>query len=438
MSNTGGTIGILTTFRDFDPAYSLCGVVDIQLKMFTDHGYKPKLFVTKGFKPQRNALKAEVCELPDQVRQNTVTVDKSFDDDVQNLLNAYREQMKDVSVVITHDIIYQPDALKHNVALRMYAEERPDLCFLHWIHSATSPYRLADLVGHFVDKCKEVVKKPFPRSYYVFFNDWSIPRIAREYGIGENVVQIVHHPTDYFTFAKYEPYSVEYCKKYDLLNKDFVMAYPARLDNGKQLEYGIKMLGALHNNGFSTHFIAIDFHSSSGDPKDPKFQYRNFLKQVAKDWNSEISFTSEFKPESKVRVPDGVIRDLFDISNVFFMSSVSESYSLVTQEAAMSNNLLVLNRNFPPFRDIFGNDAIFWPANSGVDVANICEGATTVNYNGQEREDFGKLALEVAANANSKQNRMRRRLLATRNPDYVFTHELEPLLTSIKEDTKCY
>lgn len=430
---TGG-IAIVTDFRSDDHAYSLCNVVNEQLGMFLDHGYQPKMLVTKGYKPARNALKATVCELPDQVRQNTVSVDATFHEDVDNLLNAFREHLKDVEVVITHDTIYQPASLKHSVALRAYAAERKDIYFLHWIHSATSPYRLADLVGKFPEKYKEVVKEKFPRSYYIFFNDWSIPRIAREYQVGENLVKVVHHPTDYYKYAKFEQYSIDLCREKKLLEKDYVMTYPARLDNGKQLEYGIKLIGSLKRLGFSSHFVAVDFHSSSDNPNDPKFKYRNFLKDVAADWDADITFTSEFKPESKVRVPEGVVRDLQDISNIFFMSSVSESYSLVTQEAIMSNNLAILNRNFPPFRELFGPEAIFWPCNSNVDIANITDGETKVNYHGREKEDFLSLAKEVVANTMNKQNKLRRKLLATRNPDYVFTHELEPLIKGIVQD----
>lgn len=431
--STGG-IAIFTDFRGDDYAYSLCNVVNDQLGMFLEHGYQPKLLVTKGYKADRNALKATICEIPDQVRQNKVVVDETFHQDVDNLLESIREHLKDVSVVITHDTIYQPAALKHSIALRAYAAERPDLHFLHWIHSATSPYKLSSLVNIFPAKYKEVVKTKFPRSYYIFFNNWSIPRIAREYDIPEHLVKVVHHPTDYFKFAKFEEYSIELCKTKKLLEKDYVMTYPARLDNGKQLEYGIKLMGSLKRLGFSSHFIAVDFHSSSNDPNDPKFKYREYLKGVAQDWDVDVTFTSEFKPESKVRVPEGVVRDLQDISNVFFMSSVSESYSLVTQEAIMSNNLVILNRNFPPFRELFGPEAIFWPANADVDPINIAEGAVKVDYHGKEEEDFLNLAKEVVANTINKQNRLRRKLLATRNPDYIFTHELEPLIKGIKED----
>lgn len=427
-------VGILTTFRSFDPAYSLCVVTNEQIGMFIDHGYGVKLLATKGYKGAKNSLKATICELPDQIRQNTVSVDATFNEDVDNLLQSYREHLKDVDVVITHDIIYQPDALKHNVALRAYAAERKDIHFLHWIHSATSPYRLANLVGKFPEKYKEVIKERFPRSYYIFFNDWSIPRIAREYQVGENLVKVVHHPTDYFKFAKFEQYSIDLCREKKLLEKDYVMTYPARLDNGKQLECGIKLIGSLKRLGFSSHFIAVDFHSSSDDPRDPKFKYRNFLKEVAQDWDADVTFTSEFRPESKVRVPEGVVRDLQDISNIFYMSSVSESYSLVTQESIMSNNLVILNRNFPPFRELFGPEAIFWPVQSNVDIVNITDGETKVDYHGKEKEDYLNLAKEVVANTLNKQNRLRRKLLATRNPDYIFTHELEPLLKAIKQD----
>lgn len=425
-------IAILTTFRDDDPAYSLCNVVNDQLKMLVSHGYEPKVLVTEGFKPSRGYghERVKILHMPDQNRANTASVDETFDEDTQKLLKAYREHLKDVNIVITHDIVYQTDALKHNVALRLYQKEREDLRFLHWIHSATSPLALAELRPYFKEEYQKVAQNMFPHSYYVFFNDWSVPRIAREYGVGTELVKVVHHPTDYMEYAKFDEDTKDYVRKHNLLDLDYLIIYPARLDTGKQLEYPIKLVGALNQLKYKAKFIAVDFHSSSDDPKDPKYIYRKKLKDIAREWSADILFTSEDKPEWKVRVPQTVISDLTRLSNVFFMSSSSESYSLVTQEAGMDGNLLITNRNFPPFVDIFGQGVLEFPCTSNLNILDRTDGETKTELN--EEEAYEELAKLVIVNTQlHKQETTRRMLLQTRNPDYIFERELEPLFGDV-------
>lgn len=430
------TIAIATTFRSDDEAYSLCNVANDQIKMLVSHGYTPKVLVTKGFKPERSYAQATLCEQPDQGRANSFSVDDSFNKDVDALLESYREHLADVDIVITHDIVYQTDALKHNIALRMYQQERKDIRFLHWIHSATSPLALAKLRPYFKEEYQKVIQNSFPYSYYVFFNDWSVPRIAREHGVGEEFVKVVHHPTDYMSFARFSDESKEFINKHGLLSTDYLIVYPARLDNGKQLEYPIKLTGALKKLGYNAKFVAVDFHSSSDNPDDPKYQYRKKLKEIAREWGvgSDVLFTSEDRPEWKVRVSHGVVSDLMDISNVFFMSSSSESYSLVTQEAAMKGNLLIVNKNFPPFVDIFGHGLLEFPCTANVNILERSDGETKTAFNSGEESEYERLAKMVVVNTKlHKQEITRRKLLQTRNPDYIFERELEPLFGELLE-----
>lgn len=423
-------IAILTTFRDFDEVYSLCGVVRDQIKMLVTHGYKPKVLVTEGFKPTEVYTEDLLCHLPDQNRANTASVDETFNEDVQKLLEAYRVHLKDVKIIITHDIVYQTDALKHNVALRLYQKEREDLRFLHWIHSATSPLALAELRPYFKEEYKKVAQNMFPYSYYIFFNDWSVPRIAREYGVGKELVKVVHHPTDYMEYAKFDEDTKDFVKKHSLLDVDYLIIYPARLDTGKQLEYPIKLIGTLKKMRYNAKFVAVDFHSTSDDPKDPKYIYRKKLKDVAREWGADILFTSEERPEWKAGVPRSVVSDLTRLSNVFFMSSASESYSLVTQEAAMDGNLLITNQNFPPFIDIFGQGVLEFPCTSNLNILDRTDGETKTQFN--EQEAYDELAKLVIVNTQfHKQETTRRMLLQTRNPDYIFERELEPLFRDV-------
>lgn len=347
-------------------------------------------------------------------------------------------------------MIYQPDALKHRLALaHAHHHALPHLRFMHWIHSATSPYRISALRGDMPQTYRDAAKDVFPNSFYIFMNEWSRPRIGREFGVAEHLVRIIPHPTDYFNFAKYDKDSIKLIHDKKLHEVDYVAVYPVRLDRGKQVQCVIKAMASLKKHDMSVRLVVVDFHSNSKDPKDPKFQYRQELKEIATDWglnSDELTFTSEYQDSWDLEVPSTVVADLFDISNVFVMPSASESFSLITQEAAMKGNLLVLNRHFPPFREMFGQAAIHWPFDSAVNVADHVEGETTVNYDARdesgnyinpkkalenEKEDYMKLAKNIIANTINKQNQTRRVLLAERTLETVFRKHFEPQLEDI-------
>lgn len=449
-------VAILTTFRADDPAYSLCNVTNDQLKMLVGGGYKPVVLVTKGFQAGRmfNHPDVELRYLPDQRRSNAIDQnlikDQAFQKDVDALSEAFINTLRDIDVVITHDVIYQPDALKHRLALaHAHHHALPQLRFMHWIHSATSPYRMSALRGDMPQAYRDAAKDVFPNSFYIFMNEWSRPRIGREFGIAETFVRIIPHPTDYFNFAKYDKDTIKLIHDKKLHEVDYVAVYPVRLDRGKQVQCVIKTMASLKKHDATVRMVVVDFHSNSKDPGDPKFQYRQYLKEIATDWGlnqDELTFTSEYLSDWDLEVPSSVVADLFDISNVFIMASASESFSLVTQEAAMKGNLLVLNRHFPPFREMFGQAAIHWPFPSAVNILDHVEGETTVNYGAKdesgnyvnpqqaeknEREDYMKLAKNILASSINKQNITRRTLLANRTLETVFRRNFEPQIEDL-------
>ena len=166
-------ICIQTNFTENDPAYSLCNVVSDQVKMLVMHGYKPVVIVADGFTRTGVFEDEEHIELkyiPRVACHNEIRKDESFDSDVDALTIAFEEALKDVDVILSHDLIYQASSLKHNMACRRIAEKYPKILWYHWIHSATSPYTLNALRPIFQDAYLSLIEKKFPNSYPVFLN----------------------------------------------------------------------------------------------------------------------------------------------------------------------------------------------------------------------------------------------------------------------------
>lgn len=436
-NGTGKKVAIFTTFTSADPAYSLNRVVEDQIKMLLRGGYEVKVLVAQGFQAVGVYKHVELVEIPNVPCHNELRKDETFDEDVQSLSDALKTALLDVEVVLTHDIVYQPACLKHNFAARKFAQDNPSVRWLHWIHSATAPYRLQALTGMFTDAYLDLVRKEFPNSYYIFFNDYSKPRIAENFGISEDKVKTVHHPIDLCGFFSTDPLATRFIEDKQLYLADAVCIYPCRLDRGKQVEYVIKTMAMLKDFGLSVRVVVMDFHSTAGD----KVKYRDELKSTGIDWglnSRELSFTSEYDPAWMVQAPSKVVRDLQMFANVFIMPSVSESYSLVTQEAAALGKVLVLNFDFPPFRDIFGSGAIFRKYSSNIDVMTGMDGDTSTKYgpgnaSDQERKFHEKnyhreTAGMIANRLLTYENLVtQRKVFKERNLDTVFKKELEPL-----------
>lgn len=447
--NTNKKIAIFTNFFSYDQAYSLIRVAEDQIKMLTRHGYKPVVIVSDTFQPEGAFAHpdVELRKIPNVPCHNQVKKDPTFDEDVESITVALRDHLKDVDVCLTQDIVYKPSELKYNFAARKIAVELPQIKWLHWINSATPPITLNSLMGMFTDEYLELMRKPFPNSYYVFFNDISRSIIAKNFNVNESDVQIVHHPSDLD-----EIYGVKntllkkFIEKRDIYSADAICVYPARLDRGKQVHFAIKTMAKVKELGMSVRMIVVDFHSTGGD----KVTYRDEMKSMGIDWGlspQELSFTSEFHPDWEGGIPHDDVLALFRMSNTFVMPSVSESYSYITQEAALTGNVIILNQDFPPFRDIFGKSAIFakyssnWDVVAGYDEA-MREGSNTSTAYGpdgispQEREHYeggyhkamaGKVVHRLR-NDIAQAIQIRTRKL--RGLNYIFKKELEPLFYS--------
>lgn len=440
MLNQNKKVVIFTTFADISEAYSLNRVVTDQIKMLLNGGYNPTIIVAESFKATGIYADERVTiqKIPLVPVHNEVKKDLSFDDDVTEITDVLEIVLKDADVVLTHDIVYQNAALKHNFAARRIAEKYPKLRWLHWIHSATSPVTLANLRPYFTDEYLTLIQKPFPNSYYVFFNHYSIPRVAENFKVSEDLVKVVHHPSDLSEVFGLSPEIDLLCRNKNVYSADVICIYPVRLDRGKQVEHVIKTIASLKEFNLKVRLIVADFHSTGGD----KLVYRDELKALAIDWGlneKELTWTSEENIEWAAEMPHVKVMELMRLSNVFIMPSVSESYSLITQEAGLNKVQAVLNFDFPPFRDIFGPNAIYRKYSSNIDVMSGMDGNTNTNYGPnnaapEERKAYeksyhkdtaGKIASKILG---SQAMGLSIFLRKYRNLDYVFKNELEPLL----------
>jgi len=443
-------VAILTTFDNVQEAYSLNIVAQMQLKMLLLHGYKPVFIASKGFSQSAKIVEdrswdrershtlyshqnVEIREYEPVKKGNSVADYKNADEfvkEAERLAQDLEKLLADVDVVITHDLIYQADAVKHNLAGRLVTQKLPKLRWLHWVHSATPPAALNEIMKKSDTPYLNLVKQPFPNSFIVYPNAYQLPGIANIFGVDENLVKCVNHPHDYTQFFDEQLERLIFEKK--MLDADFICTYPLRLDRGKQVGITIKIMAALKEQGHSIRLIIADFHSTDGD----KVDYRQEMKNTCADLGvteTEVTWLSEVCPEWKTEVSHKIINDLFSISNVFILPSKSETYSLITQEAARYGNILILNQDFPPIRSIYREYPLYRKFSSNVDIMSgpeeLHKGSTKTVYHPSEFEYWKNTARLIVSRFETdtiaKQMGYFRK---TKNLQAIFRRQIEPLI----------
>ena len=418
---------VLTDFYEADSTYSLNIIAEAQINMARDAGYPVVGVVTEGFKSARAWDKIELRYIPSpKERKNEIEFYPTIGDDVKATKAALDEVLADVDVILTHDLIYQCATMPLNFAARAWAQQNPRAVWLNWVHSATpSP------IWTTKDRRLEPLQRHFPNSKTVFPNSWDVPRVARTFRCEIDDVAVVPHPTDLSRFFGFQDLTNELIREKDLLSADVIMVYPVRLDRGKQVEHVMRVAASLKRHfGMSVRVIVANFHSTGDD----KVVYRDDLKKMMPDMGLnevEVTFTSEFDKSLHLRAPREVVRDLMLLCNVFVQPSVSETYSLIAQEAGLCGAFLILNHDFPPFRSVYGQHAGYFQFSSAVDALTGRDGEVTTNYgdNDCNIDDYfrgiaGRVAYELQHNPVLNQ---RTRIRQQRNPGYIFKNFIEPL-----------
>lgn len=415
-------IGILTTFANWDTAYSLVGVVSQQLQVLLKYNYKPVLFVLNTFKDD--------AKLPDGVEVRKIVpqlilepygageLPESLKEDVQKAENAFAQHLADIDICLSHDIIFINSYLPYNIAMRNAQDNTlGHVKWLHWMHSGPSirPNNLEWPWANLYTLPKN--------SKLVYMNYTDVIRAAEMYGVFRKDVRTIFNPMDPRVVFGLHPLTIELIDTYNLLDVDVLDIYPLSTtrmnDNGKQLSKVIKIMGSIKKQGKSVKLIVPNAHAN-GENEKKEIEEMHKLAYEYGLTRDELIFTSLHNiPTLEHGVPHDVVMDLFRLSNLFIFPSVSENCPLVLLEAALTKNLLVLNASFPAMKDFVRENALYFNFGSLVDTPNFPLGAD------KYLEDVAKIIVSEL-NQNTALNSFTK-IKKDFNYDKIFKLQLEPV-----------
>jgi len=416
------TIGLLTTFANFDPGYSLTSVVRDQLTVLQKYGYKTVLFVLPSF--MDDILVPHGIEIRKVVPQIILEPYKElgypdhWKEDVTKVVKSLNANFQDITHLICHDIFFIDTYLPYNLALRDTLGTLQEMKILAWTHSAPSE-------RPFLENNPHVNRYTLndPRLTLVYLNHDKALNLAEMYGGWLKDVRIVHNARDLRTFLTLHPLVESLITKYDLCDADIVSVYPVstpRMISGKGLDKVIKLHSMFKKHGYKTRLIVPNAHANAS--RDQRLiQDTKIFASDRGITHEELIFTSlEGEPEIGenyiLGVPPQVISELFRIASIFIFPTVSENSSLVLLEAMLSGNLCVLNQAVGTLREHAGDRALYF---------DFSYRPTEVE-NDRYYSDLARIVEVEFENDRSLQ--LKRRALQRHNYDFMFKKELEPLL----------
>lgn len=420
-------IGILTTFWNLDSSFSLAGVVLQQLQMLLKYGYKPVLFVLENFKDEDKVpVGVEVRKIPQIILEPYSSGDISkIEEDSNKVKQSLEEQMSDINVCLTHDIIFINSYLPYNTGMRKAIEGKcAHIKWLHWMHSGPSFKKLDNSVWDNLHTLPS-------NSRLVYMNNTDVVRAAEHYNTLPKNVRVISNPMDIREIYDFHPLTKELIDANDLMKPDVLAIYPlstTRMDDaGKKIKKAIWIMAELKNRGNTVAFVIPNAHANADKEKQEienmyRFAYEKGLER------RELVFTSLHEPPKwEHGVPHKVVTDLFMLSNLFLFPSHSENCPLVLLEAMAGKNHIVLNGDFPAFYEFGKENAQYFRFGSTV--------APSPEFPDGEGKYYSDLATLIESDMNQNKALKAQTVIRQKfNIDYIAKHQLIPAIKEILND----
>ena len=344
-------IAILTNFNDYNPGYSLTGIVKDQKVMLKKiGGHQVDVFVNTNFKGYEEVIK-RVPQLNLTDYSTKKCMSKTLDKNslkIKTFLENFIDNKYDI--VITHDWIFTGWNLPYAMALQSL-EFSKKTKYLHWIHSM--PCENKDWWN---------IKFYAKNHLIVYPNKTDSVCVLENYKATPDRLEIIPHIKDLRTWGDFSSLTVDILDKYpEMMTNRFVKVYPVGTDRlyFKKVHIVISIMAALKRTGQS---VCLCIANAQGSGRGIDERILPYLKLAREEGltESEFFFTSETKGFES-GVPKRELRELMQCSNLFIFPTHQETCGLVGLEEPLSGaKIMVLNRSLNMMTEVHRNIGLYF------------------------------------------------------------------------------
>jgi glycosyltransferase involved in cell wall biosynthesis len=348
-------VSILTNFLEFNPGYSLTGIVQDQVRMLVEHGHEVDLYVNKDYHGSNVAgatLKPliPVTNLIDYTSFAEIT--PMHLEQFKQTVDMLKTNLPGTDIVFTHDLVFTGWQMPIGMACREASLSFPGLGWMHWVHSVPSGMRdYRDM-------------RIFPQGHKLIYpNKSNVQRVADIFHGAINDIRVIPHIRDMRSYFDFGEESCEFIKEHPaLLRADIVQVYPCSSDRllAKRLDVVIEIFARLKTMGYSVCLVVANQWATGLQRREDLQKYVTLAEEHGLVSGRDFIVTSLWKtPKYETGISKQFLRELMQYANLFIFPTREESFGLVLAEASLASGALcVVNESLRMQLEISGHNTM--------------------------------------------------------------------------------
>ena len=297
--------------------------------------------------PLADSRHERVAQMKAQLDIGKVTADfESLRDELAEQLLA---ALSGVDVLIAHNVC----SLNKNLALTaaLYqlhaARKLPRLILWHHDLAWTTPRYRSELHDGYP---WDLLKTAWPEATQVTVSEMRQGELAELMKIDKSKIQVIPNGVDVGRFLKLEEQTLEYIKKFDLLQASPLLLLPVRITPRKNIELALRVLAELQNDFPSAQMVIT---GPLGPHNSANLQY--FEKLIALRAELGLKNSAHFLAEwTSEYIPDEVISDFYKLADALLFPSFEEGFGIPILEAGFAG-LPVFCSDILPLKKLGGD-----------------------------------------------------------------------------------
>jgi glycosyltransferase involved in cell wall biosynthesis len=322
-----------------------------------------------------------------------------------NIIERLSTELAELDVVIVHNALTLHFNLPLTAALWTLAQSnRPRI--ISWVHDISWLNPIYRPWMHDGDPW-DLLRRQHPNITSIFVSTQRLEEWSELTGAVPDARDVIPNGIDPAALLKLGPHARQLADRFGLLSTDVVMLAPVRITKRKNLEWAIDAAAGVRDAGRSVQLLI----TGPPGPHNPRsLEYVADLKRQTERLGLSESvrflFEESGEPSGKHAIDVGTLSDLYMLSDVVILPSVSEGFGLPLAEAAVFRVPVVCS-DLPAFREVAPDGATFVPLSAG----------------------SAAFTTAVLTAIESPPARLRRQVLGALAWDRIITEQLEPLLT---------
>jgi glycosyltransferase involved in cell wall biosynthesis len=303
--------------------------------------------------------------------------------------------------VIVHNAFTLHFSLPLTAALWELASDRPPGSVIAWSHDLSWTNELyvhAMFPGYPCD----LLRIPAPGVQYVTISQERESELLELWDGFEAPIRVVPNGIDVARSLRLSPGTVDVVTRHRLLDRDAVLLLPVRITRRKNIELGMRAVGALRDRGIDAVYLI----SGPVAPHHPgrSQSYLEMLKALRRELDLEerVVFLAD---EAGRNLDDRTVAELYAVSDALLFPSSQEGFGLPILEAGLAR-IPAIVADIPIFREV--GDGAVWTFDLGDSADRIAE--------------------EIVTALESLPSRLYRRVLRDYRWDVVLGSHILPLL----------